>query len=58
MSKVEQAVKIVKHGMDQRFSIKTMKFEIQNKLEVSKPNANVYWHKACKRLDVRITNGE
>lgn len=58
MNKIETATEIVKNGIDARTSSQQLKLAIQIALEVSKPNANVYWHKACKRLGVRITNGE
>lgn len=58
MNKIEKAVEIVGRGIEQRFGMKTIKFELAQELQVSNANANVYWHKACKRLGVKITNGE
>lgn len=58
MSKIEQAVEIVKNGVEQRFSSKTIRYELATQLEITSANAFVYFTKACQRLGIRITNGE
>lgn len=58
MSKIEQAVEIVKNGVEQRFSSKTIRYELAVQLNITNANAFVYFTKACQRLGIRITNGE
>lgn len=58
MSKIDKAVEIVKNGIEQRFSSKTIRHELVTQLEITNANAFVYFTKASQRLGVRITNGE